>query len=197
MFHISQTSTAPVDRRRFLARMWAVAALAVVAAAMTQSLVTHASDDNAQFIAELHAAMQTMMAAMDATPTGDVDTDFAAMMIPHHPAAIEMARAELRSGRNEQLRRLAQEIIVTQQQEIAVMRLALGQPARSEAPVQGSSASSDGRGANQATKASSTRSAIATAYMPRNSSPIPFQSRIPPITGCSASFGWAIRCPGT
>ncbi len=36
-----------------------------------------------------------------------------------------MALAELRYGRNEQLRRLAQEIIVTQQDEIRVMDLAL------------------------------------------------------------------------
>jgi hypothetical protein len=48
------------------------------------------------------------------------------MMIPHHQGAIEMAEAELRYGRNEQLRRIAQEIIVDQQQEIAAMRLALG-----------------------------------------------------------------------
>jgi len=39
-----------------------------------------------------------------------------------------MAQAELRYGRNEQLRRMAQEIIVTQLQEIDAMRLALGQP---------------------------------------------------------------------
>jgi hypothetical protein len=37
-----------------------------------------------------------------------------------------MAQAELKYGHNEQLRRLAQEIVVTQQQEIAVMRLAVG-----------------------------------------------------------------------
>jgi uncharacterized protein (DUF305 family) len=37
-----------------------------------------------------------------------------------------MAKAELKYGHNEQLRRLAQEIVVTQQQEIAVMRLAVG-----------------------------------------------------------------------
>ena len=49
------------------------------------------------------------------------------MMTPHHQAAIEMAQAELRYGRNKILKRLAQEIIVTQQQEIAAMRLALGQ----------------------------------------------------------------------
>ena len=48
------------------------------------------------------------------------------MMIPHHQGAVDMAQSLLRYGRNEQLRRLAQEIIVTQQQEIAVMRLAVG-----------------------------------------------------------------------
>jgi uncharacterized protein (DUF305 family) len=53
---------------------------------------------------------------MGIQPSGDVDTDFAAMMAPHHQGAIEMAQAELRYGRNEQLRRLSQEIIVTQQQ---------------------------------------------------------------------------------
>jgi len=39
-----------------------------------------------------------------------------------------MAQAELRYGRNEPLRRIAQEIIVTQLQEITAMRLSLGQP---------------------------------------------------------------------
>lgn len=80
------------------------------------------------FLAESHAAMTNMMKAMDVKPSGDADADFVAMMIPHHQGAIEMARAELRYGRNEQLRRMAQEIIVTQQQEITAMRLAVGQP---------------------------------------------------------------------
>ena len=69
-----------------------------------------------------------MMIDMGIKPSGDVDTDFVAMMAPHHQGAIEMARAELRYGHNEPLRRMAQEIIVTQLQEIAAMRLALGQP---------------------------------------------------------------------
>src|SRR6202023_3994818 len=80
------------------------------------------------YLAENVSAMTQMMIDMGIRPSGDVDTDFVAMMIPHHQGAIEMAQAELRYGRNEQLRRLAQEIIVTQQQEIAAMRLALGQP---------------------------------------------------------------------
>src|SRR5260370_4027887 len=50
------------------------------------------------------------------------------MMVPHHQGAIDMARAEPKYGRNGQLRRLSQEFIVTQQQEIAAMRLAVGDP---------------------------------------------------------------------
>ena len=80
------------------------------------------------FLSENDAAMNKMMADMTIKPTGDVDRDFVAMMVPHHQGAIEMARVELKYGRNEQLRRISQEIIVTQQQEIAAMRLAVGDP---------------------------------------------------------------------
>src|SRR3979490_1169243 len=82
--------------------------------------------EESPFLSENDAAMNKMMANMTVKPTGDVDRDFVAMMVPHHQGAIEMARAELKYGHNEQLRRLAQEIVVTQQQEIAVMRLAVG-----------------------------------------------------------------------
>ncbi len=89
---------------------------------------TPPSPTEAPFVSENQIAMDKMMAGMDIKPTGDVDQDFAAMMIPHHQGAIDMAQAELRYGHNEQLRRIAQEIIVEQQQEITAMRLALGQP---------------------------------------------------------------------
>jgi hypothetical protein len=85
-------------------------------------------DAEAPFLAENVAAMKIMMDNMAVKPTGDIDADFVAMMVPHHQGAIDMALAVLRHGRNPQIRRLAQEIIVTQQQEIAVMRLAVGQP---------------------------------------------------------------------
>src|SRR6266850_5248968 len=78
------------------------------------------------FLSENDAAMNKMMMDMAVKPTGDVDRDFVAMMVPHHQGAVDMAKAELKYGHNEQLRRLAQEIVVTQQQEIAVMRLAVG-----------------------------------------------------------------------
>ena len=82
----------------------------------------------AAYLAENGPAMARMMSAMSVKPTGDVDRDFVAMMVPHHQGAIDMAMAVLRYGRNEQIRRLAQEIIVTQQQEIAAMQLAVGNP---------------------------------------------------------------------
>jgi hypothetical protein len=77
------------------------------------------------FLSENDAAMNKMMADMTIKPTGDIDRDFVAMMVPHHQGAVDMAQAELKYGRNEQLRRLAQEIIAAQQKEIAFMRRAV------------------------------------------------------------------------
>ena len=75
-----------------------------------------------------NAAMTRMMAGMHIRPTGDADHDFVAMMVPHHQGAIDMAEAELSYGHNEPLRGLAQEIIATQEQQIVVMRRAVGEP---------------------------------------------------------------------
>jgi hypothetical protein len=110
-----------------------------VGVSLAGSLGLHAQAvpvDEAPFLAENNAAMDKMMADMAVKPTGDVDVDFAAMMIPHHQGAIDMALAQLRYGKNEQLRRIAQEIIVEQQQEIIAMRLALGQTLPPSAPAQ-------------------------------------------------------------
>jgi DUF305 family protein family protein len=100
--------------------------------------------DEQPFLSENDAAMNKMMADMTIKPTGDVDRDFVAMMVPHHQGAIDMAKAELKYGHNEQLRRIAQEIVVTQQQEIPVMRLAVGDklPASVASPTQPGASSS-------------------------------------------------------
>ena len=95
--------------------------------ALLAAVTSLAGDVEAPFMADNKTAMAKMMAGMDVKPSGNVDADFVAMMVPHHQGAIDMAQAELRYGRNEQLRRLAQEIIVTQQEEIAAMRVAIGQ----------------------------------------------------------------------
>jgi uncharacterized protein (DUF305 family) len=115
-----------MKRRTFFGPALAIFAYGLVAAA--QTLLSASTASEAPFLNENKAAMRRMMAGMSIKPSGDVDRDFAAMMIPHHQGAIEMAEAELRHGRNELLRRIAQEIVVEQQQEISAMRLAVHQP---------------------------------------------------------------------
>ena len=79
---------------------------------------------------EMALAMQRMHAAMAAAePTGNRDRDFAAMMIPHHQGAIDMAQIQLRFGHDERLNRLAAGIVVEQRQEIAVMQAILDEMA--------------------------------------------------------------------
>ncbi|MBZ9649933.1 DUF305 domain-containing protein [Sphingobium sp. 3R8] len=97
--------------------LWGLAGLC---AATASAAALAASPDG--FASQMAASMERMHHAMMIAPTGDPDRDFAAMMIPHHQGAIEMAEAELRYGKDERLRRLAQGIIVEQRQEIAVMQ---------------------------------------------------------------------------
>ena len=96
-------------------------------------MATTADEDS--FLEENDAAMNKMMNDMEVKPSGDIDRDFVAMMAPHHQGAIDMAVIELRYGKNEQLRRIAQEIIVSQMQEIAAMKLAIGEQVPPSAPA--------------------------------------------------------------
>jgi hypothetical protein len=59
--------------------------------------------------------------------TGNADADFVRLMLPHHQAAVDMARVQLLYGKDPQMRRLAQEIIADQQLEIQLMQLWLTQ----------------------------------------------------------------------
>jgi uncharacterized protein (DUF305 family) len=98
----------------------------VLGGAPAQTAHTQPAQPADGFEAETGTAIARMHAAMSVPFTGDADRDFARMMIPHHQGAIDMALVELRYGKDERLKRLAQEIIVEQQQEIAVMHLAIG-----------------------------------------------------------------------
>ena len=72
---------------------------------------------------ELIASMDKMHMAMSAVArSGNGDVDFVKLMLPHHQAAIDMAKTELLYGKDPQMRRLAQEIITDQQLEIELMQ---------------------------------------------------------------------------
>lgn len=118
-----------------LANSAAPPSLAQYIGAICASVLRSSPAGEGPFIAENTDAMKKMMIEMGIRPSGDVDRDFVAMMVAHHQGAIAMAQAELRYGRNEQLGRLSQEIIVTQQQEIAAMRLAVDEALPPPAPA--------------------------------------------------------------
>jgi len=114
---------------------FAVGALTVAMAVLTLHLGTaHAMEASHGHVATaggdtfqelMNGAMDRMHAGMAVSPGGDPDVDFARMMIPHHQGAVDMAVVELRFGRDERLRRLAQAIIIEQKQEIDVMQAVL------------------------------------------------------------------------
>lgn len=62
--------------------------------------------------------MHSQMTAMKST--GNLDVDFAMMMRTHHQGAITMAEAQLKDGKDPQMKKLAQTIIAAQKKEIAV-----------------------------------------------------------------------------
>ena len=73
---------------------------------------------------DLVSSMEKMHRAMSSVaPSGDSDGDFVRLMLPHHQAAIDMAKSELLFGKSPEMRRLAQEIIADQQSEIDLMHL--------------------------------------------------------------------------
>ena len=85
---------------------------------------------------ELVGSMHVMHAAMASVrPSGDNDADFVRLMLPHHQAAIDMAKTQLAYGQDAQMRRLAQEIITDQQSEIELMQLWLRQREAKSSPV--------------------------------------------------------------
>lgn len=53
--------------------------------------------------------------------SGKDDVDFVKLMLPHHQAAINMAKTQLIFGKDPAMRRLAQEILTDQQSEIELM----------------------------------------------------------------------------
>ena len=107
----------------------------IVSASRAQMPHNHETTHAGSFDALMAQAMERMHKDMGIAPSGDPDRDFAAMMIPHHQGAVDMAKVELQFGKNPVLRRLAQGIIVEQLQEIEVMQRELRQlPAASKEP---------------------------------------------------------------
>ena len=66
-----------------------------------------------------HAGMGDMKAHKGMSMTGDVDYDFAFNMRKHHQMALTMSQAQLKNGKNAEMRDMANKIMVAQKKEIA------------------------------------------------------------------------------
>lgn len=101
-----------------------ILALTTLAVALTSPFILAADDSN---IDQMHKDyMQSMGGMKDDMHTGvmsnDPDVAFAQGMLPHHQGAVDMARIQLKYGKDPEMRALAENIIKAQDAEMAQMK---------------------------------------------------------------------------
>jgi uncharacterized protein (DUF305 family) len=95
--------------------------LAVPANGVADETHSHAGmSDGSRKLHEMMEKSSREMPGMEMT--GDVDKDFAKVMAEHHRSGIEMAEVELRHGKDPGLKKLAKQMIESQQKDISVLK---------------------------------------------------------------------------
>jgi uncharacterized protein (DUF305 family) len=95
------------------------AAVVVGGTALAQTAAGGAKSPATQAYIQAMRGMNDKMKEM--VPSGDPSMDFVMMMTPHHRAAVEMAEAYLKYGKDPKLTRMAKNIISSQKTEIKEM----------------------------------------------------------------------------
>ncbi len=105
---------------RIKSTLLAAAGLTIALPAFAQQMIMPGSNPADQAFS---AEMGQMSTSMSGTPmSANTDHDFVTMMLPHHEGAVAMAKTELRYGKDPMLRKMAQDIIASQDQEILQMK---------------------------------------------------------------------------
>lgn len=72
---------------------------------------------------EYTTIFNNMMKSMNAAPnTGNVNLDFVLEIIPHHEGGINMAKAIVKYGSNPEVKKIAENIITSQEAQITIMK---------------------------------------------------------------------------
>lgn len=93
-------------------------------AAHSQTSDANASSSHSdQFSSEMTNVMEDMESKMkNMKMTGNLDHDFATMMIDHHQGAIDMAEIEKKHGKMQEVKNLADKIITDSQKDISELK---------------------------------------------------------------------------
>jgi len=83
---------------------------------------THMQEEKASKSGFCPAMMKMSESMKGIKTTGNPDLDFAQHMIPHHQAAIDMAKIELGRGKDPKIQQMAKAMIRTQTHEIAALK---------------------------------------------------------------------------
>ena len=111
----------------FIALKWVLAAVQNEITHIHDHPAIHAEADGPHWSGLVGRIMKMHDDMSAIARTGHADADFVRLMLPHHQAAVDMARVQLLYGKDPQMRRLAHEIIADQHLEIELMQLWLKQ----------------------------------------------------------------------
>jgi len=101
--------------------------IAAVVSVIALLAVTAVKADQTEDVKQMHEAYQQSMGGMKddmhhGMMSDDPDVAFAAGMLPHHEGAVEMAKIELKYGKDPEMLELARKIVAAQAAEIAQMK---------------------------------------------------------------------------
>ncbi|MBS6502340.1 MAG: DUF305 domain-containing protein [Clostridium sp.] len=97
-----------------------ISPLQKVSANINNSII---SNEKQGYNEEYTTIFNNMMKAMNAAPnTGNVNLDFVLEMIPHHEGGINMAKAIVKYGSNPEVKKIAENIITSQEAQIPIMK---------------------------------------------------------------------------
>ena len=101
--------------------------IAAVVSVIALLAITAVRADQTEDVKQMHDAYQQSMGAMKddmhhGMMSDNPDVAFAAGMLPHHEGAVEMAKIELKYGKDPEMLELARKIVAAQAAEIAQMK---------------------------------------------------------------------------